>query len=369
MKNNKPQKQILYRISIFTSLYVGILVYGIISIVQFFLFESFPAQLLWADFFTSLTIAGIVYLMCLLNILLRQSVNNKDGIITKKVIKASLFTYAISLLLGWVGLFILGEIYKNAGYHSQLGMINILKHQPHFIWSVFALLFGLVFINGIIQMILSYAEERNRQAKLEYENALLKVENVKTSYLQLRQQVNPHFLFNALNILKILIRKKPDKAEVYLSKLSGFLRQSVKNDIKPAVTVEEELAFCLDYMALQEMRFGEALHFTENIPDDIKTGLIPVFSIQQLLENAIKHNSLTVESPLVITLQYENQWITVKNNLQIKPEVEESSRTGLANLSERYRLLSGNEIMIESNDEFFSVSIKVLSDEDCNYRG
>jgi LytS/YehU family sensor histidine kinase len=116
---------------------------------------------------------------------------------------------------------------------------------------------------------------------------------------------------------------------------------------------------------MQKIRFGHALHFEVEVPEEAKAGLLPVFSLQMLLENAVKHNAFTTESPLHIKLFCENGWITVSNSIRHKSAVESSTGMGLINLSERYRIISGHDISIRSDDSVFSVSIKILSDENC----
>jgi LytS/YehU family sensor histidine kinase len=191
---------------------------------------------------------------------------------------------------------------------------------------------------------------------------------MEATYQQLKQQVNPHFLFNSLNTLKTLIRKQPDNAEIYLNKLSAFLRKSIEYDQMSVITLEEELNFCMNYIDLQKVRFGDALQFVMDISEEAKTGFVPVFSVQQLLENAIKHNALTQESPLFICLKMSSNRLIVSNNIQEKITRDESTGIGLVNLTERYQLLSGDEVIITQADGAFSVSLKILSHEDCNYR-
>ena len=102
---------------------------------------------------------------------------------------------------------------------------------------------------------------------------------------------------------------------------------------------DEELKLSLDYIEMQKIRFGNSIHFEVNIPDEAKAGLLPVFSIQMLLENAIKHNAFTTESPLHIKLFCENGWLTVSNTVRHKVAGESSTGMGLINLSERYKII------------------------------
>jgi len=208
---------------------------------------------------------------------------------------------------------------------------------------------------------------REKKAIIESENAQLKIKNIEATYNQLKQQIHPHFLFNSLNTLKTLIRKHPQDAEVYLKKLSDFLRASITLNNENLVKLSDELKFCLDYLELQKGRFGEALKYSIAIPEEVKSGYVPVFSVQHLMENAIKHNALTIENPLLIEVNYDNMRIVVTNNLQSKGKTEETTARGLANLAERYKILSGDEIILQPDDNHFSVSLKILDHEDSNH--
>jgi LytS/YehU family sensor histidine kinase len=224
----------------------------------------------------------------------------------------------------------------------------------------------LVFsINTVVMIFHGIVRMHEKESMIESENIQLKIKNIEAANQKLKQQLHPHFLFNSLNVLKTLIKKQPDDAEAYLKRLSDFLRASVSLDNVNAVKFEEELKLCMDYLEMQKIRFGNAIQFEVSIPEEAKAGIVPTFSIQLLLENAIKHNAFTIESPLLIKLIYSNGWITVSNNIQNKNTDEDSPGLGLSNLSERYKIISGDEINIQSDDTDFSVSIKILSDKDC----
>lgn len=190
----------------------------------------------------------------------------------------------------------------------------------------------------------------------------LKSSNTETTNQLLKQQIQPHFLFNALNTLKSLIHKSPATAEDYLINLSDFLRASFTHSHSGLSSVEDELTICSNYMKMQKIRFGNALQYEVDealFHLDIQTKL-PVFSLQPLLENAIKHNIATVEDPLIITVTLKGDHICVTNNLQIKKSMTDSTGYGLSNLKERYRLLSEDDVIIEQTDKHFAVCIKML---------
>lgn len=218
------------------------------------------------------------------------------------------------------------------------------------------IIYSFVFL---IQSFIFNYFEKNR---IEKELLQLKAMNYETTNQLLQQQIQPHFLFNALNILKSLIRRHPETAEAYLIRLSDFLRVSVTGNKTGLATVKDELNLCEDYMEMQKIRFGNALNYKVNISDtdDCLSRKLPFFSLQPLLENAIKHNEVTHANPLNITIDREGEYVTVKNSLRIKKTMEVSTGNGLSNLEERYQLLSGENIVIVKDESSFAVSLKLL---------
>lgn len=237
----------------------------------------------------------------------------------------------------------------------------ISSHPNGAVEHLYAILVLGFILNTIVLIIQDLILVREKKAQIELENAALIIKNVEATNQQLKQQIHPHFLFNSLNTLKSLIHNHPDKAEVYLVMLSNFLRASLSSQMANTAVLKEEIKLCEDYLSMQGVRFGEALRFTIEIPDEIRnTSNVPVFSILPLLENAVKHNSMTVENPLTIEINYVDGWITTSNNIQEKASIEPSTGLGLENLTERYRILSGDTVIIEKNEKRFSVSIKTL---------
>lgn len=246
-------------------------------------------------------------------------------------------------------------------------------NRPHFQSQI--PYYGLVLsfsINSVILTIQDLITTREKKAIADLENSRLKLKNAEVINQELKQQIHPHFLFNALNTLKTLIRKEPDLAEEYLIRLSNFLRISISATKANTVKLSEELNMCVDYLEMQKTRFGNTLQYAIRVPEErAATGLVPIFSIQLLLENVIKHNAMYRDAPLCIEIAYqeEEDRVKVTNNLQQRKTKESSTGLGLDNLAERYRLLSGDRIIIQANEEDFSVSIKILDHEDNNHRG
>lgn len=227
-------------------------------------------------------------------------------------------------------------------------------------------------INTVILMMQDLIYIRSKKDKADMENSRLKLKNAEIANMELKNQLHPHFLFNALNTLKNLIRKEPLQAEEYLIKLSNFLRVSISAYKTNTVQLQDELKLCEDYLQMQRTRFGDTLQYEFDIPAEISTkGMVPIFAIQLLLENIIKHNAMYKSAPLKIQMKYDEDAdrVVVTNNIQKRETKEVSTGMGLENLSERYQLLSGDAVIIKEDENKFSVSIKVLSDESSNHRG
>ena len=206
-----------------------------------------------------------------------------------------------------------------------------------------------------------YVLSQNEKMEINLENVALRAAKSEAVSQLLLQQIQPHFLFNALATVKSLIHKKPDEAADYVVKLSNFLRASMSSVNSASASMAKELEFCLGYLELQKVRLGDALFYTIKIDDDLKRNShLPVFALQSLVENAIKHNSFSELQPLHIEINEENGYITVKNDYRPHNEKAHSLGSGLLNLSERYKGLSGEEISIGQDESFFYVRLKLL---------
>lgn len=218
---------------------------------------------------------------------------------------------------------------------------------------------SILAINTIILIIMNSISLRHEKEIAEIEIKNLKLSNLEAQKQVLLQQLQPHFLFNALSTLKSLITENPEEGENYVVKLSEFLRYSIQAHAKEVVFLSEELRFTQDYIDLQKMRFGEALHCEVVIPDVILSKKIPVYALQTLVENAIKHNTFTTKKPLLINIGYGNNRLKVSNNKQIKQLINPSG-TGLTNLNRRYQIVANKEIEIINQENEFVVFIHLL---------
>lgn len=220
---------------------------------------------------------------------------------------------------------------------------------------------SLLAVNTIIIIICNsiLATQKNKTAEIEIEK--LKVSNLEAQKQVLLQQLQPHFLFNTLSVLKSLIKENPDEAENYSINLSEFLRYSIQVHKNDLVSVEEELKFTNDYIDLQKVRFEGSVIFEVNIPHEVYGMTIPAYALQTLVENAIKHNSFTEKRPLHIKIDYTgDNAILVSNNKMLVKAVE-TTGTGLKNLNQRYKIIANKEIEITDTEDKFSAKVYLLN--------
>jgi len=188
-----------------------------------------------------------------------------------------------------------------------------------------------------------------------------KKENLETQFEMLRMQVNPHFLFNSLNTLSSLIYQNQDTASNFVRELSAVYRYMLEKRKSDLVTVEEEMQFTNSFIYLLALRFDKKLIFKVDVPKDIyKMEIVPL-TLQILIENAVKHNVVSMKKPLTINIYAENQdKIVVKNNLQLKEKEIYSAGIGLSNIRSRLELLTDRKLEVEDKEGNFLVKAPIL---------
>lgn len=205
---------------------------------------------------------------------------------------------------------------------------------------------------ALIFIIILWQSSLQREQKLREQNLIFQNETLKN-------QVNPHFLFNSLNTLSSLIADRPDDAEKFIQKLSSIYRYILENSKKDRVPLKTELDFIIDYFELHKVRDKEKIIMEINTGGITEFSIIPV-SLQILIENAIKHNMTTRENPLRISIETEGQYIVVKNNLQKLGTSLDSTKIGLKNLGERVKLITKKDLIVEEKNDCFIVKVPLL---------
>jgi uncharacterized membrane-anchored protein YhcB (DUF1043 family)/putative flippase GtrA len=294
-----------------------------------------------------------------------------------------IITYIVALLMFTLNYFILNPVEK----HGKLNVLKIFYAVVLTVISVY-LLNDLLF--SVLDKIDTEARPRGRGRRDEFdytnffvsglvigcvliirlifqkqtitlENEELKREALQSQYESLKNQLSPHFLFNSLTALKILIKDSPDTAQNYVNSLSRALRYTLKSNEKQLVTLKEEMEFMESYLFLIRMRFGNNLSVVTAIDEKLMSYNLPPLTIQTLVENAIKHNEISKQHPLGINIMTtEGETLIIVNDFQEKITAEEGTGIGLINLSKQFQLLVSKEIVIRKEKNKFSVEVPLI---------
>ncbi|MEJ5055543.1 sensor histidine kinase [Sphingobacterium sp. MYb382] len=236
-----------------------------------------------------------------------------------------------------------------------------LVHQSSVWRNYLVIVIQACLLNFIVLLWLYFLMSDHFKAQNALERSRLEKSKEEAINKMLRQQIQPHFLFNALATLKSLMKKDLPLAEDYLLRLSDFLRITIAAaKTEELNSVQQEIKLCEDYLDMQKMRFNDALYYDIDLPESIYEQKIPFFSIQPLVDNALKHNSFTKQEPLHIEIKEEQGWLAVINKKNAKRIAVESNGSGLKNLIDRYMNYWPHGVLIEETSDCFTVKIKLL---------
>lgn len=184
--------------------------------------------------------------------------------------------------------------------------------------------------------------------------------NVSAQFESLKNQLDPHFLFNSLNVLNALIDENPEKAQDFTNSLSKIYRYILDQKNKELVLLEEELRFAKSYMELLHMRYEDGL--TYSFPETIilKEGKVVPLSLQLLLENVIKHNKVSGLKPIHISIKEEDGYLCIQNNLNRKTNHDDRKGIGLENIANRYAILTNRQVILTVTEDYFTIKIPIL---------
>ena len=203
---------------------------------------------------------------------------------------------------------------------------------------------------------------KNSTKKEVVEQKLI-AKSANAQFESLKNQLDPHFLFNSLNVLDSLIEENPVQAQRFTNSMSKIYRYVLEQKDKELVSVEEEIDFAKTYCELLKTRFEDAVTFEFNISEEDKKGFVVPLSLQLLLENSIKHNFATSSKPLNIKIFTEKGNLIIENNLQTRELPNTSTGVGLANIVSRYNLLTERNVFVEKSETFFRVKLPILTEK------
>ncbi|MFB6342094.1 sensor histidine kinase [Saccharicrinis sp. FJH62] len=255
----------------------------------------------------------------------------------------SVFAVTLLLIFAWIQL-----------AEKLLGEVNLLTLHVTQIVLIIGLLIILIHILIIILSNLTRDYLNSRKEIDELTQAKLM-----SDYNQLRDRLNPHFLFNNLSVLKSLIHYSPDDAEVFTENFTNVYRYMLKCHDQKTVLLQEEVKFLHSYIALHKERIGEGLQVSIHIKDSDLQKELPPMALQLLVENAIKHNAVNRNHPLTVEITSDDNSISVQNNLN-KKDTTYSTQTGLKTLDAQYKMLAGKSISVKEDGSVFTVTLPLL---------
>ena len=232
---------------------------------------------------------------------------------------------------------------------QQMALLNV--YAVFIIIPVFSIFFGIYFLT------------KWKKATLEMEDA--KKEAIRSELLALKNHLDPHFLFNNLNILSSLIDTDNESALSFLEKFAEVYRYVLKNKDSEVIQLKQELEFLESYIYLINKRFEHQLEFRLNIEEQVLEKFIPTLTIQMLVENALKHNKFSRKEKLIIQIESSNDLLIISNNFTPKVSglSQEKSGSGLINIEKRYELLSSQKPVVKIENDQFMVELPILKME------
>jgi len=248
----------------------------------------------------------------------------------------------------------------NNAWQTEEAVLNFTIKASFYKTTWFLVLIAAL-VSGILFFLYRYRMvQKEKLMMLESKAQLLEKEKVMVMYESLKQQLNPHFLFNSLTSLSGLIETDQQVAGNFLEQMSGIYRYILKNGDNETVFLKDEIEFVQLYINLQQTRFKKGLQVNINVPEEYMHYKIAPVTLQNLIENAIKHNIIDSSSPLVIDIFIEGDYIVVKNNLQKKKVVETSNKKGLEQFASLYKYLSRLPVEITETPINFQIKIPLI---------
>lgn len=277
---------------------------------------------------------------------LNKTVENKTTLTILIFVLFYLTTFLIAIVIYLIEIYVWWKI-------KGFDMSNFISHLintemlPVLVVNNFLLLFGSVVLLFHQWLTIIKQKQKEKEEKYIYQ------------YQTLKNQLNPHFLFNSLNVLSSIVKTEPELSENFVYKLASIYRYVLSSTQTDMIDLKEEIKFAQEYFYLNKIRDEEKINLEIDVDFSQAFKIIPI-SLQLLIENCLKHNSATREKPLFVNIKQYSNYIKVSNNLQKKNSLSKSSKLGLQNLNERLILLTGKELVIEKTKTEFAVTIPIM---------
>lgn len=324
---------------------VGLIFALRLAYVELFAQPSFSAEQVYrmADLLASNS-AALIILLCVNIIFARYMRRHGEQRTALKIVLLVAFVLLTTVCVALV-----------AGLHLPFGLDRSFTRREFLQLFILTLLVEAVLYSAVFMVDYALAS----RAVLRAERG--KAHQAQFLYMKLKQQVNPHFLFNSLNILDCLVcEQRTEQASAYIHKLAGIYRYMLQNEEETLVRLKEEMAFVAMYVDLLQVRFGDGFRVETDLPEETLQRSVVPCSVQLLIENAIKHNTVDAASPLVIRIAAAAGELTVSNSLRPKLTASPSTRVGLNYIRQQYLDLAGIPISVLRTDGEYRVTLPLL---------
>ncbi len=253
-------------------------------------------------------------------------------------------------------------IFISVAFTLFANMLSPYKEDLNGVLINNALIFSVVniFITAILEGWIFYSKSQKAEEKAKN----LQKELSQIKFEVLKSQINPHFMFNSLNVLSGLINKDTNKAQQFIDEFSHIYRYVLETIEQPVTTLEKELDFMRSYLFLQQIRYGDDLSYSIDIPGNLLKQLLPPLSLQAVLENAIKHNIINESQPLKIEVYSKKNSLVVKNKIQPKISMGNSTGVGLKNLTKRYAMVCAKKPVFSVETNYYIAKLPLINIEE-----
>lgn len=310
---------------------------------------AFNIGLLTMFGFTTLYTLALYFTNSLVFLLLDKYFVGESRFSKKRILLGFVFSFLVSLVTVFILRFFEDVVIEKKSFATFLA-----KETPNNYVFAIVITFFITLSAYAFNFYRAYQENKVKEQKIIAGTASAKFETLKN-------QIDPHFLFNSLNVLSSLIEENPENAQKFTTSLSKIYRYVLEQKDKELIGVEEELSFAKTYMNLLKMRFENSLFYElPETPLDPEAKVVPL-SLQLLLENTVKHNVVSEQRPLHIRIFIEGDYLAIQNDFQKKEVLQDREGVGLRNIISRYGIITRRKVLIEQDGKTFTVKIPILT--------
>jgi len=333
MKNSKR--------NILNKLGIAIAITLFFKIVFFRIEEFFQMDLLF--------ILAIVIIIWQGNEAINKGLNSKYGWIEnakKRIVIQSILSVLFTSIALFPIMYLLHQLRFRDGQIVNHKMVEIFPPALLFTFALLAVKIGSEFFSALKDSLVETEKYKTESANAQLQN--------------LKNQLNPHFLFNNLSVLTSLVYKNQDKATDFISELAKVYRYVLDTKNSELVPLKEELEFLNHYIYLQKIRFEDSISFQIKIEESKKSAYLLPMCLQMLVENTIQHNETSQAHPLKVLIYTENDSLVIENLIKQRSNVSESTKTGLKNIEQRYSFFTDKKVIVSNNGKIFKVILPLI---------